>query len=97
MPDFCGKCGQLIPPPAALFENAPVRRRIYEAISRRPDGISRADVIAFVYGWQACGGPDSADTVVSVLVNKINRKLASLGTRIVSTRGPGAVYKLVKL
>lgn len=95
-PQTCDKCGQIIPPKPTLFANQPTRQRVYEIIARRTDGISCKELMDIVYDWDPNGGPENSK-VIAVHIWLINKTLRALGLRIGSTRGRGAVYRLVKL
>ena len=75
----------------------PKAKRVLDAVRRAKDaGISRPDVAAIVYSDDPDGGPDSSN-VISVVIHKMNKKLAPHGMKIQSTGGPGAVYRLIKI
>ena len=92
----CCCCGQLIPPPAEVFQNARVKQRIYEYIAAHPEGVSRRQVVEAVYADDPDGGPEYMN-VIAVHVKQMNPKLATLGVRLVASGGPHSVYRLVAL
>ena len=104
--DLCSCCGQIIPPKlhflnsvqttVPAFRAAPVKQRIYDYIAAHSEGISRDRIFNAVYGSDPNGGPDTLG-VISVHVRNINKYLEENGAplRIRSTRGLGALYKLV--
>ena len=77
--------------------HGPVRQRIVDLIADRPDGITRAEIIAATYADDIDGGPENAN-VVAVLIKLANKELAAQGFRIEPTwRGPGARYRLIAI
>lgn len=92
----CACCGQIIPPADHPFRNAEVKRRIYDAISKHPEGLNRRQVIEMVYGDDPNGGPEEMN-VISVHVQKMNERLLDKGVKIASSGGPYSVYRLVAL
>jgi hypothetical protein len=73
-----------------------VRQAIVDLISRRPDGVTRREIINSIYANDPNGGPNN-ENVVSVLVKRANSDLEPLGYRITSTGGPGSRYRLRRL
>jgi hypothetical protein len=66
-------------------------------IANRPDGISRAEIIAAVYADGRNGGPDNPN-VISVLIKHADAQLAAQGFRIgPAWRRRGARYRLTRL
>lgn len=92
----CACCGQIIPPADHPFRNAEVKRKIYDAISKHPEGLNRKTIVDLVYGDDPDGGPENMN-VISVHVKKMNPRLAPQGLRITSTGGPYSTYRLVAL
>jgi hypothetical protein len=74
----------------------PVRQRLVNIVSNRPDGIPRGELMDALYAGDPDGGPEHASTV-AVLISLANKQMASQGFRIVSDRGPGARYRLVRV
>jgi hypothetical protein len=94
-PHLCPTCQRPFPP--RLVVHGPVRQRIVDLIANRPDGISRAEILATVYADDIDGGPDCENTV-SVLIHHANRELKGQGFRIAPAwRGRGARYQLVRV
>lgn len=91
----CPCCHQIVPP-RLIFENKPVRQRIYDYISAHPEGVTRDQVMDAVYGDDINGGAESR-TIISVHLNRMNPTLMLHGLKIRSRLGggPGATYKLV--
>jgi hypothetical protein len=77
--------------------HGPVRQAIVDIIANRPDGITRAEILATVYAGDIDGGPDCENTV-SVLIHLANQELKEQGFRILPAwRGRGARYRLVRV
>jgi hypothetical protein len=94
-PHLCPTCQRPFPP--QLVVHGPVRQRIVDLIAGRPDGITRAEIIATVYADDIDGGPDNPNTV-SVLIHHANAELAAQGFRIAPAwRGRGARYCLMRI
>ena len=92
---FCPACGRPFPP--ELSVSGTVRRRMVDIVSRRPDGVTRDELISLVYAEDPDGGPNCPN-IISVLVYHANKQLAVQGYRIkVGWRGKGARYFLEKL
>lgn len=94
-PHLCPKCQRPFPP--RLVVHGPVRQQIVDLIANRPDGITRAEIIATVYADDIDGGPANPN-VISVLIKHANAELAGQGFRILPAwRGRGARYRLVRI
>ena len=92
---LCPTCRRPFPP--RLVVHGPVRQRIVDLIANRPDGITRAEIIATVYADDIDGGPDNPNTI-SVLTHHANRELKEQAFRILPAwRGRGARYRLVRV
>jgi hypothetical protein len=91
----CPRCGQVIPP-TGVFSNARIKRRIYEYVTRHPEGVNRRQIFDAVYGDDPDGGPENFN-VISVHAKEMNKTLAKLGVRLASSGGPFSVYRLVAL
>jgi hypothetical protein len=92
---ICPACHRPFPP--ALWVSGPVRQRIVDLIANRPDGITRAEILATVYAGDIDGGPNDPNTV-SVLIKKANEELAAQGYCITPAwLGRGARYRLIKI
>ena len=92
---ICPACRRPFPP--HLVVHGPVRQRIVDMISNRPDGITRAELLDVVYGDDIDGGPANPNTI-AVLIKCANAELAAQGYRIESMwRGRGARYRMTKV
>ena len=91
-PKICSRCGQIIPP-RLEFKKSPVKQRIYEFVSKRPDGVGVGEIMDFVYRQDPDGGPDAMNTI-AVHISKMNKELRKKGIEIRASRGRGAVYTL---
>ena len=91
----CCCCGQIIPP-CLPFANRPVSRRVYEFVTKHPEGVSSGDIASHVYADDPDGGPGDAATALKAIIWRMNRDLKVLGIRIRATHGRGAIYRLVK-
>ena len=78
-----------------LSRNAPIKARIYEFIAAHPEGVTRTEVVDFVYAGDRNGGPAWANTI-SIHIGQMNKALSREGfrCRIISTMGHGALYTL---
>lgn len=90
-PERCPCCQQIIPP-ELIFENAPVKQRIYDFIASHQHGVTRNQIFEHVYPGED-GGPESL-SVVSVHLGEMRDLLSQRGLEIRSSFGPGAKYKL---
>lgn len=80
---------------------APVSQKIFDALTRRPYGLTCHELVDAVYGDREDGGPDWARSSISVTVMRMNRWFAkqghSLRVRSRSTGrggGPGSRYQI---
>lgn len=94
-PEVCKCCGQVIPP-KMLFLNSPVKRRIYEFISKHPEGVARSQILDYVYRDDPDGGP-SWPGIISVHLRIMRRVMAEMGITIHSSKGPAARYTVRQL
>jgi len=93
-PYLCPACHRPFPP--RLAAPGPVRQRIVDLIAKRPDGITRSEIIATVYADDPNGGPDNPNTIC-VLIKHANEELAAQGWHIAPAwLGRGARYRLVR-
>lgn len=74
----------------------PVSQRIYDYIAKHPEGVTRYQVIDWVYADRKDGGPEWANGI-SVMIMALNKKLAERGMKIKSRGGPGSIYRLVSI
>lgn len=76
----------------------PIGAKIYRAVKARPGVIGGHDLVDIVYGDHRDGGPETAMDSIHVLINKMNKRLATVGECLkADRRGPGATYSIVKL
>ena len=94
-PRCCSTCGQIIPP-RPLFANAWIKQRIYDFISKHPEGVSARTVFDHVWAHDEDGGPESLNCV-AVHLKQMQPALTRAGVAIRTTGGPYARYHLVKL
>jgi hypothetical protein len=90
----CPHCGQ--PLPAKFTVTGRERRKLVEILSRRPSGMTRKDLADAIYADDIDGGPDNTFAVCQ-LVHQARLQLIPQGYTIVSNRGPGAHYRLIRL
>jgi len=89
----CPECGRPFPPPIVV--RGAVRQALVNALSRRPDGMSRDELMYAVYG--------SLDTpvkpqVIPVMIKKVRPQLRAQGFDIRrSWLGPGCRFFLVSV
>jgi hypothetical protein len=70
-----------------------MQQRLFDVLRGAPEGLTCWALLERVYS----GHDDTpARNVISVMVKKINPKLAPLGLRIKGTGGPGSVYRLLR-
>jgi DNA-binding response OmpR family regulator len=89
----CECCGQIIPP-KQLFDGKPVKQRIYDYIAKHPEGVTREQILDFVWADDIDGGPEFKN-IVSVHIEKMRPILIEIGLTITRSRGPGSTYRLV--
>ena len=93
----CCCCGQVLPPKNPFAPKMPVKARIYDFVSKHPEGVTRDQIGDYAYAERHDGGPDAL-WVISVHVKQMNDKtLKPMGCMIKSTMGHGAVYRLLAL
>lgn len=90
----CCCCGQVLPPSNPFLPSRPVKARIYDFVSRHPEGVTRDQIADFAYADDPEGGADSRTVTVHIKVMN-DATLKPMGCKIVSTRGHGAIYRLV--
>lgn len=92
---ICPHCRRPFAPPINF--GGTKRQRLYDYIARNPQGVTTLQCMEHVYADDPNGGPEDPNTI-SVQIRNINLILARLKSshRIRSTRGPGAVYRLVE-
>lgn len=90
-PNTCCCCGQVIPP-KIVFQGK-VKRRIYEFVSRHPEGVGIERIAEYVYAG-ADGGPENAFVSIRTTVWFMNKILKKDGLCIRGTRGRGGEYCL---
>jgi hypothetical protein len=83
--EICPACGQVIPP-QELPRLPPIKRRIYDAVCKRP-GITAQELRDWVWIDDANGGPLTDKKCLHVHVAQLNRLLASHGIVVRSTGG----------
>jgi hypothetical protein len=75
----------------------PVRQRIVDLVAGRPDGLTRRELIEFIYAADPNGGPNNENTI-SVTIRNANKELKEQGYYIAPAwRGRGARYRLFKI
>lgn len=81
----CCCCGQVLPPKIKFA--GPVKQRIYDFVSRHPEGVNRFKIMEAVYADDPDGGPESHSTI-GVHIMQMNRQtLAKHGLLIRSPSG----------
>jgi hypothetical protein len=72
--------------------------RVWDIVRRAgPDGISAEALTTRVYADRTDGGPISGTHCIWGHAFHANKVLQAIGQRIVSSGGPGSVYRLVSL
>jgi hypothetical protein len=89
----CPHCGQPSPPKVEVTGRE--RRKLVEFLLCRPNGMTRAELANLMWIDDPDGGPDN-DLAICQLVHQARLQLLPQGYSIVSNRGPGARYRLVK-
>jgi hypothetical protein len=90
---FCTACGQRLPPPARLEVGGYERQAIVDLLARLPQGLTRKELIAELYGEDGCKNRN----VISVLVTNANRELREQGWVITDARQHPHRYTLQRL
>ena len=88
----CPGCGR--PMPRDDIALPPVKRRIYDIVSRHP-GISADQLCELVWADDPGGGPESGRKVIHVHVNQLNHRLAPFGVVVRGSLAAG--YQLTVL
>ena len=92
-PECCSKCGQLLPPTVVLPK---LRQRIYDYVSRHPEGVDVGHISDYVYADDPNGGPENAAVCIRTQIYHINFPvLRPRGLQIKGKSGPQGLYKLV--
>ena len=90
----CECCGHPIPDNGVRAKLTPMQRRILDAVERAGTaGASRTQIMEWVYADNADGGPENQN-ILNVQRTNMAAALYRFGLEIVSTRGPGALWKL---
>jgi hypothetical protein len=85
----CAHCGQPIPPTGLRLP--PTKRRIYDAVQRRPD-ITAEGLRCVVWADDPSGGPEDRK-VLHVHVSQLNQLLAPHGVMV---RSQGGGYRILE-
>lgn len=98
----CPCCGSTLDAPLGIDGKrawlGPNQQALFNILKRHPDGITASAIRDRIFTASRKGTPYVAcDSIVAATANYTNKKLASWGLRIVSTKGPGSVYRLVRL
>lgn len=88
----CPHCQRPFPPPICV--PGTLMQRTLQFIGDNPQGVSRPQVMDHIYGNDIDGGPENP-VVVSVMVNRLNKRLKKHHLRIHSSKGHQATYRLV--
>ena len=70
---------------------------IYGTLLAAPDGLMISDLVDRVYGCRRSGGPLWPKKSIHVLVGRINKRIAPLGKKIVSSKGHYSVYRVISI
>jgi hypothetical protein len=87
----CSHCGQPVLPPELPLPLPRLKRRLFDAVRRRP-GIDAETLRGLVWADDPNGGPESF-SALHVHVNQLNATLRPLGLRI---RGRPGGYRIVE-
>jgi hypothetical protein len=93
--DLCPCCKRPLPP--ALTVSGPIRSRVLELVSRRPDGISIGEIVGIVYMDDPNGEPEWAENSIKTAVYNANKELRPQGFVIRARHGPGSRYRLLPM
>jgi DNA-binding response OmpR family regulator len=94
----CPTCGSFIGEAATLEAvreaiTAPVKRTIFDALSRRPGKpVMRDSILSAVYGNRRDGGPERADHILQVQVCQLRRQIEPFGWTIENGRGGAGAH-----
>lgn len=95
----CPACGQTLPPDTpSNVRLTPVQNKIFQIIRKAGKyGISRDEVHKKAYADDIDGGPEWGN-VISVHVNRINKRLKPANMKIIAEQGRGSSgYMLVEV
>lgn len=74
------------------------QQALFNILKAHPEGISAEAVRQRLFSQSRKGEPYArCESIVAATANYTNKKIAKWGLRIVSTKGPGSVYRLVRL
>lgn len=73
----CPCCGRPIVDEAPLYITSPSQRRIFEALAKAPNGLTREQLENELYWDDPDGGAETASRVVYVQIHKLRRTLES--------------------
>jgi hypothetical protein len=91
----CPTCGRPYPP--KLEVGGTLRQRMVDLLLRRPDGVPIDELVELIYACEPDGSPMWAHNSIWVIAHEANKKLRAFGYQIVSTKGRGSRYRMVKL
>lgn len=98
----CPCCGHSLDKPIGI-DGARVwlganQQALFNIVKAHPDGIAAEAIRQRLFSTSRKGKPYSrCDSIVAATANYTNKKLKLWGLKIVSTGGPGSVYRLVRL
>ena len=98
----CPCCGAVLEAPIGIDGTrvwlGANQQALFNIVKKHPAGIS-ADVIRQRLFSRSRNGEPYAhcDSIVAATANYTNKKIKAWGLKIVSTKGPGSVYRLVRL
>ena len=94
----CPTCNQHLPP-AKVCVTGPRRQFLLDYVLRHSQGVSRQQILEYVWNDDPNGGPEDSK-IVHVMVCNINKQLEKQGLPLRlrgRTGDPGSVYKAVYL
>jgi hypothetical protein len=98
----CPCCGQPIDKPLGVDGKSiwlgPNQLALFNILKRHPGGITSEAIRERVFASSRKGIPYAkCDSIVAATANYTNKKIKAWGLKITSTKGPGSVYRLVRL
>lgn len=91
----CPTCRRPYPP--KLDVGGILQQKLVNLLLERPDGMVMEELVDRLYAGEPNGAPLWASRSINVMAHRLNKKLPAMGYKMISTKGRGSRYKVVKL